>query len=986
MATVIGDLFVRLGVDATGLSRDLSSAEGRLEKFGTQMFFLGSRITAGVSLPMGAALGVVTKFGMGFDTAMTESLAIMSTVDRQMRPQMEGVAKAISETTKFSATEGAEGFYHLASAGLDAATAMGALPIAARFAQAGVMNLEKATEFLATAQAAMSDGTESSAEKVAQMARVADVLTLANNRAIGTIQDFAEALTNKAGAALRQTHKDVEEGVAVLAAYAEQGIKGKAAGQQLWMVIRDLGTYALKNSDAFRKFGIAVYDSSGKMRNMADIIADIEKATLKMSDAQRSDMFIQLGIPLRSVAATKALLGYSDAIRDHEKALRAAGGTTKEVADNQMAAMSNQVAILEHEFQNAAIGIFQAFVPTIRNFVIPAAQEVLSTFKGVGEFIGRLPEPVKAIGLAFAGAAIAAGPLIAFLGSMSLLTGASLRGLAALTGGIASLSGGMSASTVAANTMAAGQSAVNIALGLTSTSMNATVLTGAALRTAQDTVTRAAEAGAKAMGMNAAAIANAGLEAKILLTNQNRLAAGQAAVNAVMAESAAGTGLWASAMGFLMNPITLVIGGLAALAAGYFLYQKSQEASYQGMIDNAKSIKAEDDQLKSNLETFDTFHGKVIHGASAMAQYSVAVDGLAKASGLSREEFIKETTASDDLTKGLHEQLAAQKELWDFITNKQRNATSDATNAALALERQLAELKRGGGVVTVETAEGGFATMKMGREALLEKESQLVKDIADAWKAAGVEKSRYANMVGGGKDTNLGLSGDTTQIGGIAGKNFIKGLGKEEIKRRYDAAVAEVRAAGGDTTALATAWHDLLYPKVTQGGMPEENQTERKKTAIRDLRNEWLGGGKDMEKFTAAWATLNDVEKADPMTRQRIWESYDKLRHAVGEGIPELDAFFAAEVAQSDAALKGKYATKDWADTLSDAASSIVADSDNMNVSIFKLNKTNSPAFWKANASAIEELIPLYDKMPPSVQAIIAAFQRFEMQKGRARH
>ncbi len=438
-ATVIGDLFVRLGVDATALSAGLTAAEKRLDRFGTQLFFLGSRVTAGVSIPVGLALAKIEEFGSGFDRAMTESLAIMDNVTAGMRQSMENVAKSVSASTKFSSQEAAEGYYDLASAGLSAQASMGALPIAAKFAQAGVMDLSKATEFLAGAQASLSSGFQTSSQQVAQMAEIADVLTMANNRAQGTVQDFAEALTNRAGAALRQTNKSVYEGVAVLAAYAEQNIKGKAAGQQLWMVIRDLGTYALKNADAFKRYGISVFDSQGAMRNMALIIKDVEVATANMSDAQKTAMFVQLGIPLRSVAATKALIGYSGAIRDHEAALRQAAGTTDEVSNKQMLGFQNRMAALGHSFQNAAIDLFKSFIPAIEQYFIPLVKSAADAAHALVGALDMLPAPVKALLLGLAGVAVVIGPVVAAIGSMTLLGSAALRGIGLLGGGLGKL-------------------------------------------------------------------------------------------------------------------------------------------------------------------------------------------------------------------------------------------------------------------------------------------------------------------------------------------------------------------------------------------------------------------------------------------------------------------------------------------------------------------------------------------------------------------
>lgn len=451
--TVIGDLFVRLGINATELDRGLTAAEKRLDRFGTQMFFLGTRITAGISIPVGIAMKKIEEFGAGFDNAMTESLAIMNGITAGMRSDMEAVAKAVSASGKFGPEKAAEGYYSLASAGLSASAAMGALPIAARFAQAGVFDLAKATEFLAGAQASMSEGFKTSSQQVAEMAHIADVLTLANNRALGTVEDFAEALTNRAGAALRQSNKSVEEGVAVLSAYAEQNIRGKFAGQQLWMMIRDLGIYAQKNAGAFKKYNISVFDHSGAMKNLADIIGDVERATSHMSDAQKAQMFIQLGIPARSVAATKALIGYSSAIHDHEIALRGAAGTTQEVSDKQMLSFQNRMTALGHQFQIAAIDLFKSFVPAIEQYFVPLVEKAADVARELVRVLDSLPAPLKAILLAAAGLAVVIGPVTAAIGSFTLLGSAAARGIGLVAGGLGTFSKAAGVSAGASSTL-----------------------------------------------------------------------------------------------------------------------------------------------------------------------------------------------------------------------------------------------------------------------------------------------------------------------------------------------------------------------------------------------------------------------------------------------------------------------------------------------------------------------------------------------------
>lgn len=454
----LAEILIRDGVDASAVGGGLATAEKKLESFGNRLFFMGSRITAGVSAPAGAAAAVVANLGMTFDQSMGEALAIMDRVTPQIRTQMENVAKSITETTKFSADEGAKAYYDLASAGLDASESMEALPIVAKFAQAGLMNLATAGEYLAGAQAAMGSAMDSSSKKIEDMARIGNVLTKANNIALGTVEDFSQALTNKAGQQLRIFNKDVTEGVAVLTAYAKQNIRGAGAGQQLYMALRDLARFAAKNSEAFRENKIAVFDAAGNMRNMADIIADFEKRLEGASNKQAAFLFQQLGMTDRSRAATQALIGYSAAIRENEKKLRDAGGAMDEVAKKQMEPLKTQLKSIGHQFEVLAIDIYKEFEPVIVNRLIPALKATLQYGREFLDWLKALSPAQKEAAVATTAFVVAVGPILTFVGTWILFAKALAMPLAPLIkiiGAAAQTAGAqMGAATVPATSLA----------------------------------------------------------------------------------------------------------------------------------------------------------------------------------------------------------------------------------------------------------------------------------------------------------------------------------------------------------------------------------------------------------------------------------------------------------------------------------------------------------------------------------------------------
>jgi TP901 family phage tail tape measure protein len=342
--------------------RDFKRLEGGALKTGLALQTIDAGVTAMsralAKVGIGAALvgGLAVKQFASFDDALTQSTAIMGDVSEEMRTTMSDAAREMAKQTTFSATQAAESFYFLASAGLDAEASVMALPKVAQFAQAGMFDMARATDLLTDAQSALGLTIRDDAvANMNNMVKVSDVLVKANTLANASVEQFSSALTNKAGAAMKAVGMDIEEGVAVLAAFADQGIKAEEAGTQFGIVLRDLQTRSLENRKAFETFGVTVFDSSGELRNMADIIYDLEKALRGQSDETKKAILTSMGFADRSVASLMALLGTSEAIRTYESALRSASGTTDEVANKQLESLSSQLKMAYNRIIDVAI-------------------------------------------------------------------------------------------------------------------------------------------------------------------------------------------------------------------------------------------------------------------------------------------------------------------------------------------------------------------------------------------------------------------------------------------------------------------------------------------------------------------------------------------------------------------------------------------------------------------------------------------------------
>jgi TP901 family phage tail tape measure protein len=377
--------------DSKGISRAIAdfkklgaagASSGTKATFALRTVDSAAKKMAGSVLKAGAGLaiigGLAVKSFASFDDAMTQSTAIMGDLSDDMKGKMSAAARQMARTTTFSATEAAQSFYFLASAGLDATASMMALPKVAKFAQAGMFDMALATDLLTDAQSALGLTIRNDAvANMNNMVRVSDVLVKANTLANASVQQFSEALTNKAGAAMKAVGMDIEEGVAVLAAFADQGIKSEEAGTQFGIVLRDLQTKALKNTDAFKKYNVSVFDSSGEMRNMADIVGDLEGALDGKSDATKKATLLEMGFSDKSISSMLALMGTSEAIRGYEEQLRLAGGTTEEVAEKQLTSLSAQLKLAKNNLNDVAITIGSKLAPYVR--------ALAGVFQGFGE-------------------------------------------------------------------------------------------------------------------------------------------------------------------------------------------------------------------------------------------------------------------------------------------------------------------------------------------------------------------------------------------------------------------------------------------------------------------------------------------------------------------------------------------------------------------------------------------------------------------------
>lgn len=360
----IGTLTINLAGNATSLRRVLYYSARDLNKFSQQVDRTADKtgdaleqingkvmaLSAAVTMGFGAATMAFAKF----DDAMRGSLAMLNLgttkVSNSMVRTMSQTAIDLSKVSRQSATEIAEIYYGLISAGYDAQQSMKALSVVENFAMVSGMKTAKATETLKDAMFSLGLTSDDAAVNMKNMARVADVITYTAAQSSATVEELAKALASKAGPAARTFGMDVEQTTAVLGAFANAGVKGKQASTWFSMMYRDLAQSFQKKSGMWKAVGIELFDK-GKMRNTAAILEDLSKLFARLTDNQKKAMLSSLGFNTRTEHSTLALMDNFEMVRKLEAgAKKNAAGSVNKIKDPWMTSMMSQFKMLANNF------------------------------------------------------------------------------------------------------------------------------------------------------------------------------------------------------------------------------------------------------------------------------------------------------------------------------------------------------------------------------------------------------------------------------------------------------------------------------------------------------------------------------------------------------------------------------------------------------------------------------------------------------------
>jgi len=363
------------------LSANLGKMTAKLNKFGKAAKNIGSTLSTRVSLPIVALGAISTKVFMGFDDSMRKVQAVTGATGAQFN-EMTALAEEMGRTTRFTASQAAEGMTFLGMAGLSVDKVMQALPGTLQLAAAGGIELAEAADIATNVMSAMK-------LPVSDLGRINDVLAHTQANANTNILEMAEALEPVAGTA-RSLGLDLESLVAMIGQLANVGTKGSKAGRQLMNAFLE---FSKKTGRPVTEFSQFIDELNQKNVSATEIMSKFGKVGGKAI------------VALMAEGGTK--------VRSFTKDLQNSQGAAAKMAATMEAGTGGTMRKVKSALEGVAITIGQTLEPVLLK---------------VAEFITRLTEKFQALSprtqriiLIVLVLVAAIGPLLVIVGSLALV-------------------------------------------------------------------------------------------------------------------------------------------------------------------------------------------------------------------------------------------------------------------------------------------------------------------------------------------------------------------------------------------------------------------------------------------------------------------------------------------------------------------------------------------------------------------------------------
>ncbi len=259
-----GSRTVRRNLD--GIGKSAVGAQGAVKLLRRSLGALGG------ILILGAATRTLANFGQEMSTVA----AVTGATEEQFK-SLRDTAKTLGATTRFSATQAAEGMTFLARAGFDTNEVLASVKDTLDLAQAGALDLGRAADIASN----VLKGFNLEADETT---RIVDVLVTTSNKANTNVEQLGQAMSFLAPAAAA-VGVSVENAAAAVGALSDAGVQATRAGTSLRQIFVKFLDPTSKAKRIMDELGISTADLNIKQRGLVPVLETLRDSHIELEQA-----------------------------------------------------------------------------------------------------------------------------------------------------------------------------------------------------------------------------------------------------------------------------------------------------------------------------------------------------------------------------------------------------------------------------------------------------------------------------------------------------------------------------------------------------------------------------------------------------------------------------------------------------------------------------------------------------------------------------
>lgn len=379
-----------------------NSMSSRFQAAGRVMQQTGTVMTGAITLPLAGIAGASIRTAADFESSMSRVKAVTGASGQDMQ-KLEGLARQMGATTKFSASDAADALNYMGMAGWKTQDMMNGLPGVLDLAAAGGTDLALTSDIV-------TDGLTGLGLTAQDTGMFVDVMAATMSNSNTNVELMGESLkyVGPVAGALGISMQDLSLAIGLM---GNSGIKGGQAGTALRAGLSNLISPTDQASAVMKKYGIEVVktkdgqvDFMGTMQNLRQHLGGLDETTQAAA--------------LSTIFGKEAMSGWAAIVNASEgdfnklsDAIKNSDGKAKDMASTMQDNLNGQLDNLKSALEEAAISIGNALLPKMKTLTEWIQKAV--------DWFNNLSQPMKDLVVAVGGIVSAIGPLLLLFGSLA---------------------------------------------------------------------------------------------------------------------------------------------------------------------------------------------------------------------------------------------------------------------------------------------------------------------------------------------------------------------------------------------------------------------------------------------------------------------------------------------------------------------------------------------------------------------------------------